>query len=201
PGRFALLTVSYSGAGMDLATSSRIFEPFFTTKDVGKGTGLGLSLAYGIIKQHNGYINCYSEPGIGTTFRVYLPIVNALAEPLPVSSAETLQGGTETILVAEDDTQVRMLTHKLLESFGYTVIEAMDGEDALKQFVAHQKTIQLALLDVIMPGKNGREAYEEMRKRSPSLKVLFTSGYSADIFQQGEFEGAGFDFVSKPVLP
>ena len=201
PGRFALLTVSDSGAGMDLATSSRIFEPFFTTKDVGKGTGLGLSLAYGIIKQHNGYINCYSEPGIGTTFRVYLPIVNALAEPLPVSSAETLQGGTETILVAEDDTQVRMLTHKLLESFGYTVIEAMDGEDALKQFVAHQKTIQLALLDVIMPGKNGREAYDEMRKRSPGLKVLFTSGYSADIFQQGEFEGAGFDFVSKPVLP
>jgi PAS domain S-box-containing protein len=201
PGRFALLSVTDTGAGMDAETKNRIFEPFFTTKEVGKGTGLGLSMAYGIVKQHNGYITCYSEPGEGTTFRVYLPAVDALAEPLPVPSCKTPPGGTETILVAEDDMQVRMLTHKLLESFGYTVIEAVNGEDALKQFLAHQKTIQLALLDVIMPRKNGREAYEEMRKRSPGLKALFTSGYSADIFQQGELDESSYAFISKPVLP
>jgi len=201
PGRFALLTVTDTGAGMDAETKSRIFEPFFTTKEVGKGTGLGLSMAYGIVKQHNGFINCYSEPGNGTTFRIYLPTVDALAEPVPVPSSKTPQGGTETILVAEDDEQVRMLTHKLLESFGYTVIEARDGNDALTQFFAHQENIQLALLDVIMPGKNGRDAYEEMRKKSPGLKVLFTSGYSADIFQRGKLDESNIAFISKPVLP
>jgi PAS domain S-box-containing protein len=201
PGRYALLTVTDTGNGMNEETKSRIFEPFFTTKEVGRGTGLGLSMAYGIVKSHNGYITCYSEPGEGTTFRVYLPAVDAMAEPLSESSAETPPGGTETILVAEDDEQVRILTHKLLESFGYTVIEARDGKDALAQFFAHQETIQLALLDVIMPGKNGREAYEEMRKMSPGLKVLFTSGYSADIFQQGEFHESSYALISKPVLP
>jgi len=201
PGRFVLLTVTDTGNGMSEETKSRIFEPFFTTKEVGRGTGLGLSMAYGIVKQHNGYITCYSEPGEGTTFRVYLPAVDALAEPVPAPSAKTPPGGTETILVAEDDEQVRMLTHKLLESFGYTVIEARDGNDALTQFFAHQETIQLALLDVIMPGKNGRDAYEEMRKRSPGLKALFTSGYSADIFQRGKLDELNFAFISKPALP
>jgi CheY-like chemotaxis protein len=201
PGRFALLTVTDTGSGMDAATSARIFEPFFTTKEVGKGTGLGLSMAYGIVKQHNGFITCYSEPGSGTTFRIYLPLVDVIAEPRKAAATEYTPGGTETILVAEDDEQVRMLTHKLLESFGYTVIEARDGNDALTQFFAHQETIQLALLDVIMPGMNGRETYEEMRKRAPDLKVLFTSGYSADIFQKSELYEANFAFISKPTLP
>jgi two-component system, cell cycle sensor histidine kinase and response regulator CckA len=201
PGRFVLLTVTDTGTGMDAETRIRIFEPFFTTKEVGKGTGLGLSMVYGIVKQHSGYITCYSEPGEGTTFRIYLPAVDALAEPVPESSAGLLPGGTETILMAEDDEQVRMLTHKLLESLGYTVIEARDGNDALKQFFAHQDVIQLALLDVIMPGKNGREAYEEMRKKVPGLKALFTSGYSADIFQCNEFNESNFAFISKPSLP
>jgi signal transduction histidine kinase len=201
PGRFVLLTVTDSGTGMDAATMSRIFDPFFTTKEVGKGTGLGLSMAYGIIKQHNGYINCYSEPGTGTTFRLYLPAVNALAEPVQISAAEPPPRGTETILLAEDDEQVRHLTINLLESFGYTVIAARDGKDALIQFNAYKDVIQLALLDVIMPGKNGREAYEEMESKRPGLKVLFTSGYSADIFQREEFDASGFAFISKPVLP
>lgn len=201
PGRYALLTVTDTGNGMDEKTKSRIFEPFFTTKEMGKGTGLGLSMAYGIVKSHNGYITCYSEPGEGTTFRIYLPAVDAMAEPMPATSAETPPGGTETILVAEDDEQVRMLTCKLLEDFGYAVIEARDGNHALTQFLAHQEAIQLVLLDVIMPGRNGREVYEEMRKRSPGLKALFTSGYSADIFQHGEFDESGYAFISKPVLP
>jgi len=201
PGRYVLLTVSDTGNGMDEKTKARIFEPFFTTKEVGKGTGLGLSMAYGIVKSHSGYITCYSEPGMGTTIRVYLPAVDALAEPLPLPADEFHQGGTETILVAEDDEQVRMLTHKLLENFGYTVIEARDGKDALKQFSTRRETISLALLDVIMPGKNGREVFEEMRKEKPGLKVLFTSGYSADIFRQWELNESGFDFVSKPVPP
>jgi len=201
PGRYAVLTVTDTGSGMDEKTKSRIFEPFFTTKEVGKGTGLGLSMAYGIVKQHNGYINCYSEPGVGTTFRIYLPAVDERAEPVPESAARFVPVGTETILVAEDDENVRIITHKLLENFGYTVIEARDGNDALTQFMAHRETIQLALLDVIMPGKNGREVYEAMRKVAPGLKVIFTSGYSADIFQQGECDCADFAFISKPALP
>jgi PAS domain S-box-containing protein len=201
PGRYVLLTVTDTGNGMSRETSSRIFEPFFTTKEVGRGTGLGLSMAYGIVKGHNGFITCYSEPGEGTTFRVYLPVVDALAEPELIASAVTPPGGTETILVAEDDEQVRMLTHKLLENYGYTVIEARDGKDALAQFLAHQESIRLVILDVIMPGKNGREAFLEMKKRAPELKALFTSGYSADIFQQGELPESSCSFISKPVIP
>ena len=201
PGSYVLLTVTDTGVGMDAETRSRIFEPFFTTKEVGKGTGLGLSMAYGIVKQHNGYITCYSETGAGTTFRIYLPAVDALAEAVIESSIEFPLGGTETILLAEDDEQVRVLTSSLLERFGYTVITAYDGKDALVQFHAHRDAIQLVLLDVIMPGKNGRAACEEMRASAPGLKALFTSGYSADIFQLGEFDEPGFAFISKPVLP
>jgi CheY-like chemotaxis protein len=201
PGSYVLLTVTDTGVGMDAATRSRIFEPFFTTKEMGYGTGLGLSMAYGIVKQHNGYITCYSELGAGTTFRIYLPAVDALAEPVSVSSVELPPGGTETILLAEDDEPVRVLTSSLLESFGYTVITAHDGKEALVQFHTHRAAIQLVLLDVIMPGMNGREVCEEMRKSAPGLKALFTSGYAADIFQFGEFDASDFAFLSKPALP
>jgi PAS domain S-box-containing protein len=201
PGRYALLTVSDNGRGMDEETRNRIFEPFFTTKEVGKGTGLGLSMAYGIVKSHLGYITCYSEPGGGTTFRVYLPLVDALAEPISALEACCMPGGTETILVAEDDEQVRMLTHKLLESFGYTVIEARDGNDALVQFRARREEIRLVLLDVIMPVRNGREVYEEMIREMPELKAIFTSGYSADVFRQWEVGGENCAFISKPASP
>jgi CheY-like chemotaxis protein len=201
PGSYVLLTVTDTGAGMDTETKNRIFEPFFTTKEEGKGTGLGLSMAYGIVKQHNGYITCDSEPGAGTTFRIYLPAVDALAESAAEASAGLLPGGTETILLAEDDEQVRVLTASLLEKFGYTVITAHDGKDALVQFHAHRDAIQLVLLDVIMPGMNGREACKEMRESAPGLKVLFTSGYSADIFQLGELDELDFAFISKPALP
>ncbi|HEY6838591.1 MAG TPA: PAS domain S-box protein [Geobacteraceae bacterium] len=201
PGEYALLCVSDSGTGMDEATAQRIFEPFFTTKDVGKGTGLGLSVAYGIVKQHNGYITCYSEPGNGTTFRIYLPAVNAEIAARDETPGEAPRGGTETILLAEDDHQVRVLTRKLLERFGYTVIEATDGKEALAKFLTHGGEIDLAILDVIMPEKNGRDVYEEMVALKPGLKALFTSGYSADILQRWGMGRENLTFVSKPTLP
>jgi PAS domain S-box-containing protein len=201
PGRYALITISDTGGGMDEETRLRIFEPFFTTKEVGKGTGLGLSIAYGIIKSHNGYITCYSEPGRGTTFRIYLPLINASAEPAEQAVFEIPVGGTETILLAEDEPQVRALTRELLERFGYRVIEAVDGRDAIERFSAHRAEIRLALLDVIMPGRNGRDVYEEMRRTVPDLKVILTSGYSADVFRWDEIGSGGLPFLSKPVVP
>jgi len=200
-GKFALISVSDSGVGMDEATRQRIFEPFFTTKEVGHGTGLGLSMVYGIVKQHNGYINCYSEPGQGTTFRIYLPIISAPADQIAEVVSPDAQGGTETLLLAEDDDQVRTPTRKLLESFGYHVIEAVDGRDALVRFKASGSEIRLVILDVIMPGMNGREVLEEIRKISPDMRVLFTSGYSADVFRQNESGVSDFPFISKPAYP
>jgi two-component system NtrC family sensor kinase len=199
PGRYASLTCSDDGVGMDKETAQRIFEPFFTTKEIGRGTGLGLSIVYGIVQHHNGFINCYSEPGKGTTFRIFLPLVR------PVPPAETRApeppptGGTETILLAEDDASARDLTRQILETFGYTVIEAVDGEDAVRQFVAHRDRIDLAILDVIMPNKNGKEACLDIRELRPDIKCLFTSGYAADIFSESERED--LLFTPKPIIP
>jgi PAS domain S-box-containing protein len=182
PGRYAMICVSDTGDGMDAVTSQRIFEPFFTTKEVGKGTGLGLSVAYGIIKQHDGFINVYSEPGIGTTFRIYLPVI----EPLPEGEMEHTvtkapKRGTETILIAEDDEKVRNLFLTGLKNFGYTVIEATDGEDAVHKYQEHKDRIELLIFDLIMPGKSGNQAYDEIRKIAPDIKILFVTGYSPDI--------------------
>jgi PAS domain S-box-containing protein len=201
PGRYALLTVADTGLGMDEATRQRIFEPFFTTKEVGKGTGLGLAIAYGIVKQHQGYINCYSEPGRGTTFRIYLPLAEAAAEPAAAPAPAPPPGGSETILLAEDSDSVRALSRDLLEKFGYRVVEAADGEAAVERFRERREEIRLAILDVIMPRKNGRQACEEMLALRPDLKVLFTSGYTADIFQRDGGPAAGRPFLSKPILP
>ncbi|MFA7382102.1 MAG: ATP-binding protein [Desulfurivibrionaceae bacterium] len=171
PGPYALLTVTDSGSGMDEKTRHRIFEPFFTTKEVGKGTGLGLAVAYGIIKQHEGYINVYSEPGRGATFRVYLPLVSAEA-PVDKKPAEeeTPAQGTETILLAEDDEALRDLTRTVLSQFGYTVIEAGDGEEAVRKFTENQASVQLLLFDIIMPKMNGQEAFAAINKIRPGLK-------------------------------
>ncbi len=151
PGRYVLLTFSDTGTGMDEQTRQRIFEPFFTTKEVGKGTGLGLSVAYGIIKQHNGYITCYSEPGNGTTFRIYLPLINGAAEQSKSAPDILLPRGTETLLLAEDDAMTRRLCRLLLENSGYKVIEAANGEEAVAQLIALKDEIRLVLIDVIMP--------------------------------------------------
>ena len=199
PGRYATLTCSDNGSGMDKETVQRIFEPFFTTKEVGKGTGLGLAIVYGIIKQHNGYINCYSEPGKGTTFRIYLPLTLRLPEG-EVNVVETQpKGGTETILIAEDDTAARYLTKQVLETYGYQVIEAIDGEDAITKFIENKDEIHLVILDVIMPKMNGKEACEKILQLKSDMKCLFTSGYTAEIIEEGEKKL--LNFLPKPVIP
>lgn len=201
PGEYALISVSDTGAGMDERTRERIFEPYFTTKGIGKGTGLGLSIVYGIVKQHNGYIHCYSESGKGTTFKIYLPIVRL--EGIETEEAEVAvpKGGTETVLVAEDDPAVRNLTKTTLESFGYKVIEAVDGEDAVSKFKENKDNIMLLLFDVIMPRKNGGEAYEDIKGMKQDIKVIFMSGYTADIVQSRGILENGIEFISKPVSP
>jgi PAS domain S-box-containing protein len=200
PGRYALITVTDSGQGMDAATQKKIFDPFFTTKGVGEGTGLGLAISYGIIKQHNGYINVYSEPRHGTVFNIYLPLsaTAVLFRDRKTTAAVPVKGGNETVLVAEDDPPLRELTRRLLESFGYNVISAKDGDDAITKFMENRERISLLLLDMIMPKKNGKEVAEAIRKVSPRIKILFVSGYSADIVKTSKFTGSDFYFIHKP---
>ncbi|MDH4231863.1 MAG: PAS domain S-box protein [Nitrospirota bacterium] len=200
-GIYALMSVSDSGKGMDETTRLRIFEPFFTTKEVGKGTGLGLAIVYGIIKQHGGHITVYSEPGKGTTFKIYLPLVEPVEEAEATAEMIVPKGGTETILVAEDNEDVRKLERKVLEGVGYTVIEAVDGEDAINKFEENKERIQLALLDVIMPKKSGKEVYDRIKKVKPGMKILFTSGYTSDVISTKGILEEKMSFISKPVSP
>jgi two-component system NtrC family sensor kinase len=202
-GPYALITVTDSGMGMDAATQQRIFEPFFTTKEVGKGTGLGLAVTYGIIKQHDGYINVYSEPGTGTTFRIYLPLIEAAtdAEDRPAEQEVASVSGTETILLAEDDEHVRNLTRSVLSEFGYTVIAAVDGADAVKKFSEDNATIDLLLFDLIMPKMNGKEAFDAIRKIRPGIKVIFTSGYAPETIQGKTSLADGTHLIAKPANP
>jgi two-component system, cell cycle sensor histidine kinase and response regulator CckA len=200
-GEYALIAVTDTGAGMDRETREKIFEPFFTTKEVGKGTGLGLSMVYGIIKQHDGYINVYSEPGSGTTFRIYLPLIEAQVAKIKPEVIQPIEIATETVLLAEDEDAIREFIKKLLEEYGYKVITAVDGQEAIDEFKAHKDEIQLVLLDVIMPNRNGREAYEEIKKIRPDIKVLFMSGYPADIIHKHEIVEKGFAYIEKPASP
>ena len=200
-GKYALVSVSDTGKGMEKYVIQKIFEPFFTTKEAGKGTGLGLSMVYGIVQQHDGYINVYSEPGAGTTFRIYLPVTERKEEKAGAIDMVTPRRGTETILLAEDNEEVRVFTEEILEDFGYRVIEAIDGEDAVRQFTANRDKIQLLLLDVIMPKKNGKEAYDEIRLAAPEMKAIFLSGYPAEVIQRKGILGKKFDIILKPVSP
>ncbi|HBH62126.1 MAG TPA: hypothetical protein DDX85_10405 [Nitrospiraceae bacterium] len=201
PGMYALLSVTDAGVGMDEETRRRVFEPFFTTKEVGKGTGLGLSVVYGIIKQHNGYVNIYSEPGKGTTFRIYLPEIKASIEREKEKMLVQKTVTSATILVAEDEPAVRDSIKNILQEFGYNVIEAVDGQDAVDKFAAHKDEIQLLLLDVVMPKKNGKEAHEEIRRMKPGIKAIFTSGYTADVMLRKKVLEEDVIFVAKPILP
>jgi CheY-like chemotaxis protein len=202
PGIFAMITASDTGNGMDDETRRKIFEPFFTTKELGKGTGLGLAVVYGIIKQHNGYINVYSEPRKGTTFRIYLPVIAAgVTEEKQTTESELLRSGTETILLAEDDESVRLLERTLLDEFGYKVIVAIDGEDAVKKFTENKEKIQLLLFDLIMPKKSGKEAYDEIKKIRPDIKTIFLSGYSPDVIREKVMLEKEARLVFKPISP
>jgi CheY-like chemotaxis protein/two-component sensor histidine kinase len=201
PGPYVLLSVEDTGTGMDKNIRGRIFEPFFTTKEVGKGTGLGLSMVYGIVKQHDGYINIYSEPGRGTTFKIFLPLIQSKVDKLKPEDLQKVKGGTETILIGEDDTQVRTLLKEVLSHAGYHVIEAVDGDDAVEAFYKNENSIHLLILDVIMPKKNGKEVYKEIKKAKSEMKVIFISGYSADLINKKGILEAGMNFISKPVSP
>jgi hypothetical protein len=201
PGHYAKLVVSDSGTGIDPSMKERIFDPFFTTKEVGKGTGLGLSMTFGIIKQHKGYIEVDSESGQGTIFSIYLPLVDSVIERKKLESILLPAGNRETILLAEDDRFVRMLTKHILTKYGYQVIEAVDGEDAIKTFRDHLDTVQLLLLDVIMPKKNGKEVYEDCRKIKPEIKVVFMSGHPYDVITKQGFAAEEISFVAKPLTP
>ena len=203
PGKYAVISLTDTGIGMDEETRKRIFEPFFTTKGVGKGTGLGLAMVYGIVKQHDAYINVYSEPGKGTTFRIYLPVVQEGVKGISEeSSVETVMPhGTETVLLAEDNEVLQRLITEVLSEYGYTVIIAKDGQDAVEKFTDNRDRIQLLLFDVIMPNKNGKEAYEEIRKMKPEVSVIFMSGYAADVIKDKGFLGDNLAFIAKPMTP
>jgi signal transduction histidine kinase len=202
PGEFALITVADTGTGMDADTQQKIFEPFFTTKEVGKGTGLGLAVAYGIIEQHDGYITVQSDHGKGTTFSIYLPIINTQINEESLAGQEVSAiGGTETILLAEDDEAVRVMTKKLLTEFGYTVIDAVDGTDAVGRFAANSQRIDLLLFDLIMPNMNGKEAFDEIREIRTDIKVLFCSGYAPETVRQKVLLAEGIHLIAKPVFP
>lgn len=202
PGTYAIIRVSDTGHGMDAETMTKIFDPFFTTKDIGKGTGLGLAISYGIIKNHDGYIKVYSEPGQGTLFKIYLPLSEKEASTVKKAAADfPVRGGNETILVAEDEASVREVSTIVLESFGYSVITAEDGEDAITKFMENRERISLVILDMIMPKKNGKEVGETVRNVSPRTKILFSSGYMLEMFKPTELNESGFDFIHKPVTP
>jgi PAS domain S-box-containing protein len=198
PGEYLRLSVSDTGTGMDEETTKRIFEPFFTTKGVGKGTGLGLASAYGIVKQHDGFIAVSSVPLMGSTFDVYLPLTETPAPQKAPASGEPKKG-TETILVAEDDRDVRGLLTDILESHGYTTIEAVDGDDAIRLHQEHKDKVDLIILDVVMPGKNGKEALDEITRTNPFAKAIFVSGYTGDVVIDKGIESESVDFLQKPI--
>jgi len=201
PGTYAVITVSDTGVGMDAATLEKVFEPFFTTKEVGKGTGLGLANVYGTIRQHNGSIQVTSEPGRGTTFRIYLPAVQTAADDMQSSAAAEPPRGAETVLVAEDDSTVRSMTRLILQKFGYTVIEAVDGEDAVRSFRQSRGAVDLVILDVMMPKKTGKAAYDEIVKLRPHVKALFTSGHTAEVIHAKGLLDERTPYLTKPATP
>lgn len=200
PGRYVVISVTDSGSGMDENVKQRIFEPFFTTKEADKGTGLGLAIVYGIVKQHSGHIEVDSTRNEGTTFRLYLPLVDSQAgEKKPGFPTGLPAGGSETILVAEDSDAVRSLIGDVLVKSGYRVIQAKDGEEAVARFLECQTNIHLVILDVVMPKRNGLRVFEDMKEKKPDLKVLFMSGYVSDSETRREIAEKGYSFLSKPL--
>ena len=184
PGRYVMLSVSDTGSGIDKETQTHIFEPFYTTKGPGQGTGLGLSTVYGIVKQSEGYIWVYSEPGKGARFKIYLPRVDAVAEPTSTAPETAVRGGSETILLVEDDDAMRGLTRSCLESGGYAVLETANGESALRDAARHDSPIHLLLTDVVMPGISGPSLAKSLASSQLQMKVLYMSGYTADLIAQ-----------------
>jgi CheY-like chemotaxis protein len=198
PGRYVLLTVRDTGLGMTPGVQARIFEPFFTTKAEGRGTGLGLSVVHGIVQQSGGYLAVDSRPGVGTTFNLYLPAVQGFVAG-PVQSAPAAPvGGSETVLLVEDEAAVRNTTIRMLECLGYRVLEAASGPEALELFEASRAEIDLLMTDVVMPGLSGRELADALRVRQAGLKVLFHSGHTGDTVVCWGILHAEVAFLQKP---
>jgi two-component system, cell cycle sensor histidine kinase and response regulator CckA len=200
-GDYVMLAVSDTGIGMDRATQARVFEPFFTTKEVGKGTGLGLATVYGIVKQSGGFVSLYSETGKGAAFKVYLPRVDDLIDSSPDGAPETVRGGAETLLLVEDQPEVRQIVELLLTRLGYRILVAPDAAAALTLIASHGGALDLLITDVVLPGMSGRELASEVAERFPAVKVLFISGYTDDaIVRHGVLE-AGVHYLEKPFTP
>jgi signal transduction histidine kinase/ActR/RegA family two-component response regulator len=199
PGKYALISIADTGKGMDLKTQEKMFEPFFTTKGVGKGTGLGLSMVYGIIKRHGGYVSVSSHVGRGTTFRIYLPLCETEIGEKQLQKLEQPSGGTERVLVAEDDQEVRKFIKRVLERSGYEVVEALDGEDAVQQYMEKRATIDLLVFDIIMPKRNGADAYKEIKRVDSSAKAVFVSGYLSDDAKVRAVIDEDYKLIFKPI--
>ena len=202
PGSYVMLAVSDTGTGMDEDTRARIFDPFFTTKEEGKGTGLGLSTVYGIVKQSGGNIWVYSELGHGTSFKVYLPEMAAASQKTEAAIVESpMPGGSETILLVEDEDVVRGLARKILEHAGYHVLEASRGEEAVRLFHQQAQPIDLLLTDVVMPETSGKEVADRLTELLPGLRVLFMSGYTDEAIVHHGVLDSNVEFIQKPFTP
>ncbi|MDP3767351.1 MAG: ATP-binding protein, partial [Dehalococcoidia bacterium] len=200
PGEYVVLAVSDSGTGMTEEVKAHLFEPFFTTKEQGRGTGLGLATCYGIAKQHGGFISVYSELGIGTTFKVYLPRAGGVAAgPAPVG--EAARGGTETVLLVEDDPKVRNVTARMLHTLGYTVLEAGSAEQALTRLQAHRGPVHLLITDAVLPAVGGRQLAGQVQAARPGTRVLYMSGYTDDVALKHRLLERGVHFLQKPFAP
>ncbi|MBK8478797.1 MAG: response regulator [Opitutaceae bacterium] len=198
PGPHLVLKVSDTGSGMPRAVLDRLFEPFFTTKAAGKGTGLGLSVVYGIVRQHEGAISVYIEVGAGTVFRIMIPLIATELEPTEDPAEDGFPAGQGTILLAEDDSAVRVIAERLLSRNGFHVLAACDGEEAEAVIARHHGEIRLAVLDVLMPKRNGRQVHDYLKARHPEIPVLFCSGYTAEMLPPGTAPEPGYALLSKP---
>ena len=199
PGHYVQLTISDTGHGMDKETLEHMFEPFYTTKETGKGTGLGLAIIYGIVKSHNGYIMCYSEPDEGTTFKIYFPVIEKGVEQKESKKKKFfIKGGNETILLVDDEDAIREIGKNILTRFGYTVLTASDGENALEIYRKKNMVINLVILDLIMPGMGGRRCLEELMKINPKVRLIIASGYSIDGPMKKLLEAGTKGFIHKP---